>query len=124
MCIGQLTFVELIATRHPAYAEAPSKLESDHSFLDVDGCLGQNVRKLLCDGTPSSSAMYGLDAESAFFDLGFEIFRHRHTINNISAHIHSHLFTLEDQKTVVQHLVRLINSETSSNGYRTTSRSY
>ena len=101
-------------------------------------CLGQDLRKLLNDGAPSSEAMYGIDIESAFFDLGYELFRDREKMQAtflvadlstpglpsidsleerfdiISAQSFFHLFTLEDQVTAAKHLARLAKPEPGS----------
>ena len=85
----------------------------------------------MSDGAPSSKAMYGIDIESAFFDLGYELFRDgekmhakflsadltrpvvaniealQSKIDIISAQSFFHLFTLEDQVTAAIHLARL-----------------
>ena len=82
------------------------------------------------DGAPSSEAMYGIDIESAFFDLGYELFRDREKMHAtflavdlatpvlpsiesleskfdiISAQSFFHLFTLEDQVNAAIHLAR------------------
>ena len=85
----------------------------------------------MSDGAPSSEAMYGIDIESAFFDLGYELFRDgekmhatflaadltspvvpsikplESKIDIISAQSFFHLFTLGDQVTAAIHLSRL-----------------
>ncbi len=137
-CIGQPTFPDLVASRHPAYAEILAKLKSGSSFLDAGCCLGQDLRKLLFDGAPSSDSLYGLDMEPAFFDLGYELFRDRDSmratfitadltkpsipstepfvsgVDIISAHSLFHLFNLEEQKIVAKHLVRLTKPNAGS----------
>lgn len=128
-CIGRLRFLELTTSTHPDYPEVVSRLKSGQTFLDVGCCLGQDLRKLMYDGAPSSAAMSGVDIESAFFDLGFELFRDREKMHAtflaadltkayapavtplllkhdvISAQSLFHLFNLKDQKTVAKHLV-------------------
>lgn len=105
-------------------------LKSGHSIVDAGCCLGQDLRKLLSDEATTSSAMYGLDNEPAFCDLGFQLFRGRDTMHTtfiiadltkssvpsiepfvssleiICANVLFHLFNPEDQKAVGQHLVR------------------
>ena len=107
-------------------------------MLDAGCCLGQDLRKFLFDGAPSSSVLHGLDIEPAFFDLGYQLFRDRHkmhakfisadltnpstphiepfvsSIDIISAISLFHLFDLKTQKTVAQHLVRLTKPKTGS----------
>ncbi len=87
----------------------------------------------MSDGAPSSEAIYGIDIEPAFFDLGYELFRDREkmhatfltadlttpvlpsivslssTFDVISAQSFFHLFTLEDPVTAAKHLARLTN---------------
>ena len=130
-CIGQVSFLDFYLTNHPAYAEVLQRIKTGHSFLDAGCCLGQSLRRLLFDGAPSSNALYGLDIEPAFFDLGHDLFRDRDRmhatfitadltdpfvtaiepftskIDIISAIGFFHLFNLEDQKTVAQHLASL-----------------
>lgn len=74
-CIGHLRFLELTAATRPTYPNIVSRLKSGQTYLDVGCCLGQDLRKLMSDGAPSSQAMYGIDIEPAFFDLGYELFR-------------------------------------------------
>lgn len=132
-CIGHLRFLELTTSTHPAYAEILSRLQAGQTFLDAGCCFGQDLRKLLSDGAPSSKAMYGIDVESAFFQLGHELFRDADTLEAIfleadlikpqfplpslesiqgqidimSTQSLFHLFNLADQKTVARHLVGL-----------------
>ena len=130
-CIGQLRFLEFGAAKHPNYSEVVSRLKSGQTFLDVGCCLGQDLRKLVYDGAPSSAAMSGLDIEPAFFDLGFELFRDREKmhatflaadltkkdvpaltpllskVDVINVRNVLHCFNLNDQKTAAQHLVSL-----------------
>ncbi len=45
-------------------------------LLDVGCCFGQDLRKLVVDGVPSER-LVGLEPESKFLDLGFELFADR-----------------------------------------------
>ena len=76
-CIGQLRFLELNLAKHPYYSEILSRLEKGQTLLDVGCCFGQDLRKLIFDGAPSPSKLYGLDIIPAFFGLGYELFRDR-----------------------------------------------
>lgn len=80
-CIGQLRFLELNLAKHPYYPDILSRLNKGQTFLDAGCCFGQDLRKLVFDGAPSSSALYGLDIISAFFGLGYELFCDRHRFN-------------------------------------------
>ena len=126
-----MRFLDLTAATHPTYPNLLARLKAGQTYLDVGCCLGQDLRKLVSDGAPSSEAMYGIDVEPAFFDLGYELFRDREKmhatflstdltrpvvpsieslqskIDIISAQSFFHLFTLEDQVTAAIHLARL-----------------
>ncbi|KAL1969667.1 hypothetical protein VTN77DRAFT_8220 [Rasamsonia byssochlamydoides] len=127
------TRVQLTTSTHPSYAEILSRLQAGQTFLDAGCCFGQDLRKLLFDGAPSSKAMYGIDIEPAFFQLGYELFHDADTleasfleadlikpqfplpslepiqgrIDVVSAQSLFHLFNLEGQKIVARHLVGL-----------------
>ena len=73
-CIGQLRFLELNLAKHPYYPEILSRLGKGQTLLDAGCCFGQDLRKLVFDGAPSSSTLYGLDIIPAFFRLGYELF--------------------------------------------------
>ena len=74
-CIGQLRFLDLNLAKHPYYSTVLSRLQDSQTFLDAGCCFGQDLRKLIFDGAPSSRALAGLDVESAFLELGYELFR-------------------------------------------------
>lgn len=124
-----MRFLELTAIYHPYYANVISRLKSGETYLDAGCCLGQDIRKLLYDGAPSSAALYGLDLEAPFFDTGYRLFRDKESllsksiavdltqlelpsidivkegIDIISAQSLFHLFGLEQQELVAKHLV-------------------
>ena len=52
---------------HPCYQD----------ILFTGCCFGQDPRNPLFDDAPSSTALYGLDIEPTFFDIGNNIFRDR-----------------------------------------------
>ena len=54
-----------------------SRLKEGQTYLDAGCCFAQDLRKLLFDGAPDSKALYGLDIEGPFLDLGYELFRDR-----------------------------------------------
>lgn len=80
-CLGQFRFVELNLSTRPKgdlYARLLSTLKATStppgpSFLDVGACLGQDVRKLIHDGAPSSSVA-GAELSPTFIRLGYELF--------------------------------------------------
>lgn len=74
-CIGQLRFLDLNLAKHPYYSTVLSRLRDGQTFLDAGCCFGQDLRKLIFDGAPSSKALAGLDVESVFLELGYDLFR-------------------------------------------------
>lgn len=130
-------FLELILSKHPYYPEILSRLGNGQNFLDAGCCFGQDLRKLLFDGAPSSTALYGLDIVPAFFELGYKLFRDQEKlhatfivedllkpakdlpsldakIDMISAFNLLHLFRLAEQKTMACRLVRFTKPITGS----------
>ena len=127
-----MLFLDLTTSKHPDYTKVVRRLKHNHTYLDAGCCLGQDIRKLIYDGAPSSAAMYGIDIEPAFFDLGYELFRDKTRLNAtfvaanlsqtsipslerlqgsfdiISVQNLFHLFNLEVQRTVARNLVSLI----------------
>jgi len=76
-CIGQLRFLDLKLAEHPLYSTILSRLTAGgQTFLDAGCCFGQELRKLAFDGVPPR-AMYGMDLERTFLELGFELFLDR-----------------------------------------------
>ena len=69
-----MRFLELNLAKHPYYPEILLRLGNGQTLLDAGCCFGQDLRKLVFDGAPSSSALYGLDIIPAFFGLGYELF--------------------------------------------------
>lgn len=136
-CIGQLRFLDLNLSKHTHYSEVVSRLKIGQTYLDAGCCFGQDLRKLIFDGAPSSKALYGLDIESAFLDLGYELFRDRatfqdtlltvdllkqsqpvleleHSIDIIGTFSLFHFFRYEQQIKVAKRFVRFAKTYPSS----------
>ena len=114
------------------------RLKSGQSLLDAGCCFGQDFRKFVFDGAPSSSVLLGVDIEPDFFELGYQLFRDRDkmhakficadltdpsipqiepfvsSIDIICVNSFFHLFDLETQKAVALHLVRLTKPKAGS----------
>jgi SAM-dependent methyltransferase len=76
-CIGQSKFLHANISNHPLYPQILSSLKNrTHTFLDAGCCFGQELRKLAFDGA-SVETLYGIDLESDFIDLGFDLFQDR-----------------------------------------------
>ncbi|KAI5921475.1 hypothetical protein F4810DRAFT_338996 [Camillea tinctor] len=80
-CLGDLCFLELRPSIHPAYKDhvlAPLKKpsadgEPEPLFLDMSSCFGQDVRKLAHDGA-LVHRLWASDIESELIDIGFQMF--------------------------------------------------
>ncbi|KAI0127243.1 hypothetical protein BJ170DRAFT_581865 [Xylariales sp. AK1849] len=119
--------------------KAPSKEgEAEPLFLDLGTCFGQDVRKLVYDGAPVGR-LWASDIEQHLIDMGFKLFNDekklprshflcpgdlltdssedklkelddRVTILHMTAVFH--LFTLDDQRMVVDRCLRLLRKDT------------
>ena len=123
---------------NPHYGEVLDRLTTQsQTLLDAGCCLGQDLRKLAFDGAPSSS-LYGMDVESSFFDLGFDLFLDKEklagatfvsgnllhdgalfpqlegAIDIIHASSLLHLFTWEEQINVATRLVGFTKAKAGS----------
>jgi SAM-dependent methyltransferase len=65
--------------RLAAYPRILATLKAGGRFLDVGCCLAQDLRKLAFDGAPSGS-LYGAELLAPYFDLGYDLFRDRHSL--------------------------------------------
>ena len=133
--LRELHFLKLYITLHPFYPEVLSRLcESSHTFLDIGCCFGQSIRKLVYDGAPSSS-LYGIDMESAFWSLGYELFLDQGKLESefmagdifnmdltsiqgkfdiVNAEAFFHIFTRPKQLLAVQKVIGLLRPEPGS----------
>ena len=84
----------------PIIRDLLSRLEKGHALLDAGCRPGQDLRTLVFDGAPSASNLYGLDISPAFFDLGFELFRDRHTCDHMAR-----------QRTILQIVTSIVITE-------------
>ncbi|KAL8701644.1 MAG: hypothetical protein Q9201_004801 [Fulgogasparrea decipioides] len=77
-------FCELSMSRLPPYSHVVASLKDDRSsrqLLDLGCCFAQEIRKLVHDGAPSEN-LYACDINRQFLDLGYELFRDRHTLDS------------------------------------------
>ena len=137
-CIGQLRFLNLALQKHPLYPTVLSRLtQENQTLLDAGCCFGQELRKLAFDGVPPK-ALYGLDLEADFIDLGYDLFRDRAImggatfiagslldetasfpqlegkIDIVNANSLFHLFTWEEQIMVTSRLVSFMKDRPGS----------
>jgi SAM-dependent methyltransferase len=111
------------------------RVRAGETFLDLGCCFGQDIRKLVHDGAPSDNAI-GVDNESRFIDLGYELFGDRETLNarfytgdvfaedflaNLRGQVDIifvgsflHLFTFDQQKIIVGQLCKLLRQRDGS----------
>lgn len=139
-CIGEFWFIEQGILRHPDYALVLEKLKSsggDVKFLDLGTCLGQDVRTLAYDGAPVSS-LYGADALPKFEGAGHALFKDSDRFDSshfITGDIFSdkddlaqtrggwdiihiamflHVFSLKDQESAIENILKLLKSSPGS----------
>ncbi|KAK9420690.1 putative Methyltransferase domain-containing protein [Seiridium unicorne] len=123
-------FLDLSMMTTHVYPEVIQRLKQDEKFLDLGCCFGQEIRKFIFDGAPSSNT-YGCDLWSELLDIGYEHFwdEDRSQATFISADVFDntypltqsarrmniiytgaffHLFSLEEQEKVVLRVVQLL----------------
>ena len=79
-CIGQWGFLTPKIQDSPAYATVLQRVKDGDTILDFGCCMGQDLRHLAADAAPSDN-MYGADIESAFWELGYDLFQDRSTFH-------------------------------------------
>ncbi|PQE22354.1 methyltransferase domain-containing protein [Rutstroemia sp. NJR-2017a WRK4] len=134
-CIGLFRFLDLPACLSPVYPEVLSRVRAGETFLDLGCCFGQDIRKLVHDGA-SSENIVGVDTESRFIDLGYELFRDSGKlkaqfrvgdvfapdfleefwgkIDIIFIGSFLHLFSFEQQTVIVSQLLKLLRNRKNS----------
>ena len=75
MCTGQGMFLNPTMPRHPRYRTILSRLKNGASLIDVGTFVGQDLRKLVFDGVPSTN-LYGVDIVN-HWETGYEMYRDR-----------------------------------------------
>jgi SAM-dependent methyltransferase len=71
-----MRFIDFSLATMPAYASILAQLRdpgSQAKLLDVGCCFGQDLRRLVVDGAPSTSVL-GLELRPEFISLGYELF--------------------------------------------------
>ena len=82
-CIGGYRFLGLGLFAHPSFNAVVDILTTPTSsgsleplFVDLGCCVGQDIRSLIYAGVPGSRVV-GAELESAFIEIGYELFRDR-----------------------------------------------
>ncbi|KAE8447545.1 hypothetical protein EG329_010675 [Mollisiaceae sp. DMI_Dod_QoI] len=78
-CIGQMRFLDFSLAKMPSYDKILARLNDSLTparLLDVGCCFGQDLRRLVADGTPSEN-LVGLDVEPQFLSLSYDLFADR-----------------------------------------------
>ena len=76
-----MRFLDFSLANTPSYEAILVRLRENKDpslLLDVGCCFGQDLRKLVVDGVPSSRVA-GVELRRDFIDLGFELFQDRET---------------------------------------------
>jgi SAM-dependent methyltransferase len=121
----------------PNYPTILQRLKTgDENFLDLGCCFGQEIRRLVHDGVPSSH-LWGTDLRPEFFELGYKLFQDKDTLksNFIAADIFDpssplkdlegkidiiyagsflHLFNYEQQIAVCKRIVEILRARKGS----------
>jgi hypothetical protein len=75
MCTDQGLFLNPAISIHPSYSMILERLKKGASLVDVGTFIGQDLRRLVVDGAPSTN-LYGVDIVN-HWDIGFDMFRDR-----------------------------------------------
>ncbi|KAK3112009.1 hypothetical protein LTR53_012151 [Teratosphaeriaceae sp. CCFEE 6253] len=79
-CIGQYNFMSLSIAKDPQYPSILSRVQRGETLLDLACCFGQDLRKLVFDGAPSTN-LTGFELEQGFLDGGYDLFDDRDTFD-------------------------------------------
>ncbi|KAI0881674.1 uncharacterized protein GGS22DRAFT_54861 [Annulohypoxylon maeteangense] len=135
VCVGCFRFLDFPASLSPAYPEVLERVRAGETLLDMGCGLGQDIRKYVYDGAPADN-LIGVDVESRFHDLGYELFKDRDTlkarlvtgdvfeddflsefrgkIDIIFVGSFLHLFTYEQQIKIMAHVTKLLKNRKGS----------
>ena len=61
------------------YPQVLERVRAGEVLLDLGCCFGQDIRELVADGAPSDKIL-GVDIEHRLFELGYELFRDKETL--------------------------------------------
>ncbi|KAN0095788.1 hypothetical protein V8E51_016499 [Hyaloscypha variabilis] len=129
-CIKMYRFMDISIATLPIYPEILDRTKNGDKFLDLGCCLGQEIRQLVFDGTPSKNT-YGSDLYGGYFPVGYKLFKDQDRlqttfiaadifdntskltelegkINIIYTGAFFHLFGLEEQKKIAARVVQLL----------------
>ncbi|UZJ53602.1 hypothetical protein CBS101457_002922 [Exobasidium rhododendri] len=73
-CVGYWSYLTTNLTAAKDYDVILQKAKAGERVLDMGTCVGQELRVLVNEGTPSDN-MYGADITNKFWPIGFELFR-------------------------------------------------
>lgn len=84
-CVGNYYFLEFSISQSEQYLQVLEHLRGGETLLDLGCCFGQDIRKLVHDGAPTSN-VYGSELEQGFVNLGSELIQVRDRLwTNISS---------------------------------------
>ncbi|EPE03076.1 methyltransferase domain-containing protein [Ophiostoma piceae UAMH 11346] len=133
-CLGQFRFLELNLAKRGLYKNLLASLKEEGStkskFLDIGCCLGQDVRKLIHDGAPSSTVV-GAELNPAFLEIGYDLFKDQDCVTMLALNILDdpplalkgtftsvqlgmilHLFTWDEQVAAFRNTIQLLQAHT------------
>lgn len=104
MCTGQGLFLDPTISKHPAYNTILERLKNNAKLIDIGTFIGQDLRRLVIDGAPSSN-IYAIDIVN-HWDVGFEMYRdqekfHAHFIKTDILYPNSELQELNGKMDII-----------------------
>lgn len=84
--VGSMTWINPYILHHPSHEKILSRLKEGASILDCGCCFSTDLRQLAFEGAPTES-MYGFDVETAFFDIGYDLFRDKEKFKAEFVHV-------------------------------------
>ena len=129
-------FLDLSMMASEIYPQVLERTKHGEKFLDLACCFGQEIRKLVFDGAPSSNT-YGSDRWGDFISISYELFKDKDrlqttfitadvfddssTLTNLAGQMNIiytgdffHLFSLEDQERIALRIVQLLEPQPGS----------
>ncbi|EUC31637.1 hypothetical protein COCCADRAFT_27694 [Bipolaris zeicola 26-R-13] len=106
-CLGNWGFLNFSIGVGPAYQEVVRRIKDGEQFLDLGCCMGQDIRKLVHDGVPSTNT-YASDLKKTFWDLGYDMFLDKPTLK--TQFLEADIFDADSQLKQLNGNIDIINA--------------
>ncbi|KAF5851889.1 hypothetical protein GGP41_000617 [Bipolaris sorokiniana] len=106
-CLGNWGFLNFSIGVGPAYQEVVRRIKDGEQFLDLGCCMGQDIRKLVHDGVPSTNT-YASDLKKTFWDLGYDMFLDKSTLK--TQFLEADIFDADSQLKQLDGKIDIINA--------------